>query len=276
MKQILRGAGAFALALTLAACGGAPASPGAGTSATSGAGTAGDTSATSSAGTTGTSAAGDTSATSSAGTTGTSAAGDTSATSSAGTTGTSAAGTTGTSAAGDTSATSSAGTTGTSTAGDTSATSSAGTTGTSTAGTADAVLGDLTADPRFSTLAGLLTTTGLSSQLEALGPFTLFAPTNDAFAALPAGTLDTLAQNPSLLQEILLYHVATGAIRSSDIASATAAPTAAGEDLNITSENGTVTVNGTATVVEADITAGEGVIHAIDQVLVPPGVALGS
>lgn len=204
MKQILRGAGALTLAIALAACGGAPASPGAGTSAT-------------------------------------------------------------TSTAGDTGASA------TSTAGDTS-----GTSATSTAGSLDSVLGDAASDPRFSTLAGLLQTTGLDAQIEALGPFTLFAPTNEAFAALPAGTLETLAANPSLLQQILLYHVAEGAIRSTDIAGDTTATTAAGEELSISASGGTVTINDTAEVVEADIDAGQGVIHAVDQVLLPPGVALGS
>jgi uncharacterized surface protein with fasciclin (FAS1) repeats len=125
-------------------------------------------------------------------------------------------------------------------------------------------------------LSGLLITTGLDQQLAALGPFTLFAPTNEAFAALPAGSLERLAQNPTLLQQILLYHVANSAIRSTDITGSTTATTAEGQDLTISASGGTVTINGTAEVIEPDINAGQGVIHAIDQVLLPPGVALGS
>jgi uncharacterized surface protein with fasciclin (FAS1) repeats len=289
MKQIIRGAGAFGLAIALAACGSAPASPGAGSTSgtTSGAdsaatapATGADTSATSASG------SGDMMATSPSGSTGA----DTSATSASGSTGTDSAATapatgadtsaTSASGSGSTSATTtsgSAGTSATTTSG--SAGTSATTTSGSATGTTDSVLGAAASDPRFSTLAGLLETSGLSTQLEALGPFTLFAPTNEAFAALPAGTLESLAQNPSLLQQILLYHVAEGAISSEEITSATApttATTAEGQELQIGVNDGTVTVNGTAEVIDTDIEAGQGVIHVIDEVLLPPGVALGS
>jgi uncharacterized surface protein with fasciclin (FAS1) repeats len=122
----------------------------------------------------------------------------------------------------------------------------------------------------------LLVSSGLDTQLEALGPFTLFAPSNEAFEALPAGTLESLAQNPSLLQQILLYHVAEGAIRSDDITGSTTATTAEGQDLTISDTGSAITVNETAEIIDTDIEAGQGVIHLIDEVLLPPGVALDS
>lgn len=131
-------------------------------------------------------------------------------------------------------------------------------------------------DPRFSTLNGLLETTGLSDQLAQAGPYTVFAPTNEAFAALPAGTLEALAQDPQLLQEILMYHVAQGSLDSNAVANTTSADTLAGEPLQISAEGGTVMLNDTATVVQPDIMVGNGVIHVIDEVLLPPNVSLPS
>jgi uncharacterized surface protein with fasciclin (FAS1) repeats len=130
------------------------------------------------------------------------------------------------------------------------------------------------ADPRFSTLVSLLEATGLSAQLAQAGPFTIFAPTNEAFAQLPAGTLEALAQNPSLLQSILLYHVADGELMASDVATATSAPTKEGSEIEISAQGDSVTLNGTAQVIETDISVGNGVIHVIDQVLLPPNVTL--
>jgi transforming growth factor-beta-induced protein len=266
MKKIISGVSSFSLALFLAACGGAATQPPTGDSTAPGANSTAVGSTSGLESTPATSV--DPMATSPAASTG-----DTS----SGTTGTSATSTTGdtagtsaTSTTGDT-----AGTSATSTTGGTAGTSATSTTGGTTSG-AVADLGELASDPRFTTLNGLLTTTGLDQQLATLGPFTLFAPTNEAFAALPAGTLEALSQNPSLLQEILLYHVANESIRSTDISASTTAETVAGEELTVSSSGGEVTINNSARVVEADISAGQGVIHAIDQVLLPPGVALGS
>lgn len=129
-------------------------------------------------------------------------------------------------------------------------------------------------DPRFTTLVSLLETSGLDSTLSGPGPFTVFAPTNDAFMALPPETLATLSQDPTLLEDILLYHVVDGAILSTDINATTNATTASGAALSVAADNGTVTVNDTAQVVAADIEVGNGVIHAIDSVLLPPDVVL--
>ncbi len=129
-------------------------------------------------------------------------------------------------------------------------------------------------DPRFSTLVGLLETSGLSATLAGPGPFTVFAPTNDAFLALPPDTLTVLAQNPALLEEVLLYHVVGGAILSTDIDSATTVVTASGQDLSVEASNGTVTINNSAQVIAPDIEVGNGVIHGIDTVLLPPDLVL--
>lgn len=141
-------------------------------------------------------------------------------------------------------------------------------------GAANTIVGAAAADPRFSTIVGILNTSGLASQLEAAGPFTFFAPTNEALTALPGGTLEALAQDPTLLQKILLYHVIQQKVLSSDITSPITAPTLAGETLEVTNTNGMVMINGTAMVIAADIQAGNGVIHGIDKLLLPPDVAL--
>lgn len=138
----------------------------------------------------------------------------------------------------------------------------------------DTVVDAALADPRFSTLASLLQASGLSQQLAQAGPFTIFAPTNEAFAELPAGTLEALAQEPALLQEILLYHVAAGELTSADVAASTSATTQAGSEIAISAQGDTVTLNGSAQVIEPDIEVGNGVIHVIDEVLLPPDVNL--
>ncbi|GIX16962.1 MAG: fasciclin [Rhodothalassiaceae bacterium] len=134
------------------------------------------------------------------------------------------------------------------------------------------------ADARFSTLVTAIKAAGLNEALSADGPFTVFAPTNEAFAALPEGRLDSLLQpqNRDQLTNILLYHVASGAIRSDDIPAGTTAvtPLLEGAVLCVTREGAAVSVaDGSgppARVVIADIEADNGVIHVIDKVL-PPG-----
>lgn len=120
--------------------------------------------------------------------------------------------------------------------------------------------------PEFSILLGLLGDTELDEALMAEGPFTLFAPTNEAFEALPEGTLESLT--PEELTDILLYHVVEGQYLSTDLEDGQMLETLLGPDLTV-SINGEVMIN-TATVVEADIIASNGVIHAIDEVLLPP------
>jgi uncharacterized surface protein with fasciclin (FAS1) repeats len=123
----------------------------------------------------------------------------------------------------------------------------------------------------FTTLASLLETTGLVETLKGEGPFTVFAPTDDAFAALPEGTLDELGrpENADQLQGILLYHVAEGEARSSDLSDGQQVPTVQGADITIGVGDDGVTAND-ATVTTADVEATNGVIHVIDGVLLPP------
>jgi uncharacterized surface protein with fasciclin (FAS1) repeats len=126
---------------------------------------------------------------------------------------------------------------------------------------------------QFHTLLALLDKTGLTSTLEGPGPFTVFAPTDAAFAKLPQSTLDALAADPATLKKILLYHVVSGAVSSSAAAAAGSATTVEGENVTFTSTpGGGLEVNG-SNIVTADIAASNGVIHAIDTVLTPPSLA---
>lgn len=118
----------------------------------------------------------------------------------------------------------------------------------------------------FTTLVGALEQTGLKSTIQYQGPFTVFAPTDDAFSNLPDGLLATLSEEQ--LAEILQYHVVSGEIMSGDLSPQQAVSTLTGEDIFVTA-NGGVNVNGAASVVTADVDATNGVIHAIDEVLLP-------
>ncbi len=121
----------------------------------------------------------------------------------------------------------------------------------------------------FSTLVTAIKEAALVKALSGKGPFTVFAPTNEAFNQLPAGTLDKLLKNKRELRAVLTYHVIPGKITSQDIKDGKV-KTLNGEMLTISkSSDGTVMVNG-AKVTQADIMAGNGVIHVIDQVLIPP------
>lgn len=123
----------------------------------------------------------------------------------------------------------------------------------------------------FSTLVAAVQAAGLVETLQGEGPFTVFAPTDDAFAALPAGVLDKLLlpENKDVLVKILTYHVVAGKVMAADV---TAGEVATVEGQNITlATDGGVTVNG-ANVVTADVEASNGVIHVIDAVILPPDV----
>jgi uncharacterized surface protein with fasciclin (FAS1) repeats len=126
-------------------------------------------------------------------------------------------------------------------------------------------------DESFSTLVAAVTAAGLVETLSGTGPFTVFAPTNDAFAALPAGVLDALLlpENKALLAQILTYHVLSGMVMAADVTDSDVA-TVEGQTVKLSTMGG-VTVNG-ANVVAADVMASNGVIHAIDAVILPPGV----
>ncbi len=121
----------------------------------------------------------------------------------------------------------------------------------------------------FSTLVAAVEAAGLVETLKGDGPFTVFAPTDEAFAALPEGTVEGLLkpENKDQLTAILTYHVVAGKVMSGDLSDGMMATTVQGGDVKIGTEGG-VTVNG-ANVVSADIETSNGVIHVIDQVILP-------
>lgn len=123
----------------------------------------------------------------------------------------------------------------------------------------------------FSTLVAAVQAAGLAETLSGDGPFTVFAPTNDAFAALPAGLLEALLlpENKDTLVKILTYHVVPGEV-TSDMVTAGDVATVEGQNVTITTDGG-VKVNG-ANVIATDVMASNGVIHVIDAVIVPPDV----
>ncbi len=125
------------------------------------------------------------------------------------------------------------------------------------------------ANGNFSTLAAALDAAGLVETLQSDGPFTVFAPTDEAFATLPDGTLDSLLADIPTLTEILLYHVVAGRVVSGDVVNLESAATVQGSDVSI-SVDGTVTLNDSANVVATDVLATNGVIHVIDSVILPP------
>ena len=140
-----------------------------------------------------------------------------------------------------------------------------------------------TAAGSFKTLVTAISAAGLTDALKAQGPFTVIAPTDEAFAKLPAGTVESLLKDKAKLTEILKYHVVAGKVTAADVAKLSAAKTLEGQDLAIATKDG-VTVNGAALkismmdgkvmidnahVVKADIATSNGVIHVIDTVLLP-------
>lgn len=128
------------------------------------------------------------------------------------------------------------------------------------------------ADGRFTTLVAAVQAAELVETLSGEGPFTVFAPTDDAFAALPAGTVEDLLlpENKQALTDILLYHVVSGKVMAADVVGLTSATTVLGKDLTITVTDGKVFLNDTVEVIITDIEASNGVIHVIDAVLLPP------
>ena len=125
------------------------------------------------------------------------------------------------------------------------------------------------ADGRFQTLVAALQAAGLVETLQGEGPFTVFAPTDDALAKLPEGTVDALLKDIPALTDILLYHVVPGSVMAADVVKLDAATTVQGGDVAITVDGDTVRIND-AQVVITDIAAANGTIHVIDTVLVPP------
>ena len=124
----------------------------------------------------------------------------------------------------------------------------------------------------FKTLATALQAAGLVDALKGKGPFTVFAPTDEAFAKLPAGTLEALLKDPKALAEVLKYHVVSGAVKAADVVKLSEAKSLQGEPIAIKVDGGKVMVNG-ANVVSTDIEASNGIIHVIDAVILPPSMA---
>ncbi|WP_323756342.1 fasciclin domain-containing protein [Roseivirga sp.] len=123
------------------------------------------------------------------------------------------------------------------------------------------------------TLVAAVKAAGLVETLKSTGPFTVFAPTDAAFAALPAGTLEMLLkpENKDKLVAVLTYHVVSGKVMSTDLSNGQEAATVQGEKVKVMMSNGKVMISG-ATVVAADVNASNGVVHVIDKVILPPSM----
>jgi len=141
--------------------------------------------------------------------------------------------------------------------------------------TTNTIVDVASANPDFSTLVAAVAAADLVETLSGEGPFTVFAPTNEAFAALPAGVLDALLlpENKATLVKILTYHVVSGAVYAADVADGAVA-TVEGQSITLSTKGG-VSVN-KAKVVIADVEADNGVIHAIDAVILPKDVDVAS
>ncbi len=125
----------------------------------------------------------------------------------------------------------------------------------------------------FSTLVDAVTAADLVAILSGEGPFTVFAPTDAAFAALPEGVLAKLLlpENKAILVQILTYHVVAGKVGSADLSAGDVA-SVEGSNITVAIADGKVTLNGSSNVITADVAASNGVIHAIDAVILPPGL----
>ena len=143
------------------------------------------------------------------------------------------------------------------------------------AASAQTIVDVAASNPDFSTLVTAVTEAGLVDTLNGPGPFTVFAPTNEAFAKLPAGQLDALLADKEALTKVLTYHVVPGTVMAADVLSLTSATTVQGEPIAISTAGGAVTVNG-ANVTATDIEAANGVIHVIDAVILPPSMTASS
>jgi len=132
------------------------------------------------------------------------------------------------------------------------------------------IIGVATAAGSFNTLAAALTAAGLVETLQGPGPFTVLAPTDEAFAQIPDADLQALLADTDALTKVLTYHVIAGNVPSSEIVNLTEATTVEGRAISIAVVDGKVVINGKSTVVTPDVAASNGVIHVIDAVLLPP------
>jgi uncharacterized surface protein with fasciclin (FAS1) repeats len=128
----------------------------------------------------------------------------------------------------------------------------------------------------FSTLVTAIKAAGLVKTLQGKGPFTVFAPTNAAFAAVPKATLTKLLepQNKAALIKVLTYHVVAGKVTASQVVKLHSAKTVEGQSVTIKVKNGSVYLNGSTKVIKTNIKASNGVIHVINKVLIPSGLML--
>ena len=140
--------------------------------------------------------------------------------------------------------------------------------GCATVSTPVSVVDTIANTPSLSTLSGLITSAGLNDSLKAAGPFTVFAPSNDAFKAVPARTMEDLAKHPEKLKSVLTYHVVAGKSMAAQVKNSKAT-SLNGAHLELSKAGEFVTVE-SAFVTTADIAASNGVVHIIDTVLIPP------
>ena len=120
----------------------------------------------------------------------------------------------------------------------------------------------------FNTLVAAVKAAGLVDTLKGPGPFTVFAPTDEAFAKLPAGTVEGLLKDPAKLKKILLYHVVSGKVMATDVVKMKSAKTVEGQNVKISAKGGMVMIDN-AHVSKTDIVTDNGVIHVIDTVIMP-------
>ncbi|MBL6633296.1 MAG: fasciclin domain-containing protein [Thermoleophilia bacterium] len=125
-------------------------------------------------------------------------------------------------------------------------------------------------NPQFSTLVSLIKEAGLVKALSAKGPYTVFAPTNAAFKKVPAATLAQLKANPDQLKAVLTYHVLPKQVLAAQVVKLNAARTLEGSGIKIRTRKGVVRINNNAVVTKTNVMASNGVIHVINNVLIPP------
>lgn len=122
----------------------------------------------------------------------------------------------------------------------------------------------------FKTLVKLVGSAGLASTLSGSTKYTIFAPTDAAFAKVPKATLTMLANNPAMLRRVLLYHVVQGAVPAKTVVTLSSAKTVEGQRVRISVRGGTVFLNGSTRVTQTNVRASNGIIHVINRVLIPP------
>lgn len=135
------------------------------------------------------------------------------------------------------------------------------------------IVGLAVGNENLSTLVAAVKAGGLVETLQGNGPFTVFAPTNEAFAALPEGTLEMLLkpENKDKLVQVLTYHVVAGKVMSTDLSNGQKAKTVQGESITVAINSAGVKISG-ANVIAADVKAKNGVVHVIDRVILPPSM----